>query len=123
MDKEKAQRLQAKYGGKTAASSIKKEISLGPKGRDQTAMAGRGKPKALGKTILRLFQYLSHERLLITIALICTLLNTISTLASSYMLRPIMNQFIYYDPDAATIPSRMSGLFSGLCLMAAVYAV
>lgn len=122
MDKEKAMRLKAKYGGMSAASGSKKEISLTPRGRDQAALASGGKPKALGKTVLRLFQYLSRERLLITIALVCTLINTVTTLASSYMLRPIMNEFIYYDPDTSTIPSRMSGLFFGLCLMAAVYA-
>jgi ATP-binding cassette subfamily B protein len=33
-----------------------------------------------------------------------------------------MNRFLYYDPDTTTISSRMEGLFSGLCLMAAVYA-
>lgn len=122
MNQEKAMRLQAKYGGLSAPSSASKEISLGPKGRDR-AMAAGGKPKALGKTIQRLFRYLSHERLMMTVALLCTLVNTLSTLLASYMLRPIMNKFLYYDPDASTIPSRMSGLLAGLGLMAAVYAI
>lgn len=122
MNQEKAMRLQAKYGASTASSSARKEISLGPRGRDQ-ALTVSGKPRALGKTVLRLFQYLSHERLLMAVALICTLINAVSTLLASYMLRPIMNKFLYYDPDASTIPSRMSGLLAGLGLMAAVYAI
>jgi ATP-binding cassette subfamily B protein len=121
MDSEKALRLKEKYGSNSAASSSnKKEISFGPRGRGG-AMAG-GRPKELKKTILRLFRYLSQERLLIIIALLCTLTNTIATLTASYMLRPLMNRFLYYDPDTTTISSRMEGLFSGLCLMAAVYA-
>lgn len=122
MNQEKAIRLQTKYGGTTAAASAKKEISLGPRGRDQ-ALASSGKPKAPGKTVLRLFCYLSHERLMMTVALVCTLINTISTLLASYMLRPVMNKFLYYDSDTAAITTRMSGLLAGLGLMAAVYAI
>lgn len=121
MDQKKALRLQTKYSGAAASSSGKKEISVGPRGRD-AAMAGHGKPRALGKTILRLFRYLSHERLLIAVALTCTAVNTVATLLASYMLRPIMNAFLYFDPDTGTVPSRLSGLFSGLSLMAFVYA-
>jgi ATP-binding cassette subfamily B protein len=122
MDQEKALRLKEKYSSASDSSSNKKEISVGPRGRGN-AMAGGGKPKELGKTVLRLFHYLSHERLLITIALLCTLTNTVTTLIASYMLRPIMNRFLYFDPDTGTIADRLSGLFSGLALMAAIYAV
>lgn len=121
MEQEKALRLKAKYGGNSASSDKKKEISLGPQGRN-AAMAAGGKPRALAKTIVRLMKYLSHERLLIAIALFCTLTNTVTTLIASYMLRPVMNQFLYFDPDAGTIAPRMSGLAKGLGLMAAVYA-
>lgn len=121
MEQEKVLRLQAKYGGNSASSTPKKEFSLGPRGRN-TAMAAGGKPRALGKTIVRLMKYLSHERLLIAIALFCTLTNTIATLIASYMLRPIMNRFLYFDSDAGTIAPRMSGLLKGLGLMAIVYA-
>jgi ATP-binding cassette subfamily B protein len=39
------------------------------------------------------------------------------------MLRPIMNHFLYYDPELSTIPARLHELFRGLCVMAAIYAV
>jgi ATP-binding cassette subfamily B protein len=86
-------------------------------------MTSTGKPKNLWKTIRRLLRYLSNERLLIAIALCCTLTNTVTTLLGSYMLRPIMNQFLYYDPDTTTIASRLNGLFHGLCILAGVYAI
>lgn len=121
MEQEKVLRLQAKYGGNSTSSTPKKEFSLGPRGRNAAMTAG-GKPRALGKTIVRLMNYLSHERLLIAIALFCTLTNTITTLIASYMLRPIMNRFLYFDSDAGTIAPRMSGLLKGLGLMAIVYA-
>ncbi|MBQ7841314.1 MAG: ABC transporter ATP-binding protein [Lachnospiraceae bacterium] len=123
MDDQKILRLKEKYGNSKAASSDKKEISVGPgRGRSQ-GMSATGKPKNLGKTLARLFRYLSHERTLMLIALICAVINTVSTLAASYLLRPIMNRFLYYDPDTSTITDRMHGLFLGLCVMAVVYAV
>jgi ATP-binding cassette subfamily B protein len=122
MDQQKALRLKEKYSGTAATSAGKKEISVGPRGRG-SAMTSGGKPKELGKTVMRLFHYLSHERLLITIALLCTLTNTVATLVASYMLRPIMNRFLYYDPETGTIAARLSGLALGLTLMAVVYAV
>lgn len=121
MEQEKALRLKAKYGGNSASSGKKAEISMGPQSRN-ASMVAHGKPRALGKTVLRLMKYLSHERLLIAIALFCTLTNTVTTLAASYMLRPVMNRFLYFDPDTATISPRMSGLLEGLGLMAIVYA-
>ncbi|MDO4332860.1 MAG: ABC transporter ATP-binding protein [Eubacteriales bacterium] len=122
MENEKALRLKAKYGGSTAASTSKKEMSVGPRGRGNTMSSGE-KPKNLGKTLARLFHYLAHERLLMTTALICTVINTISTLIASYLLRPIMNRFLYFDPDNSDLASRLGGLFAGLCVMAGVYAV
>jgi ATP-binding cassette subfamily B protein len=86
-------------------------------------MTAGGKPKSTAKTILRLARYLSHERLLIVTALCCTVLYTLSSLAASYMLRPIMNRFLYYDPELSTVPVRLHELFQGLCVMAVIYAV
>jgi ATP-binding cassette subfamily B protein len=122
MDSKNALRLKEKYGNASVSSGAKKELSVGPKRGSANAMAARGKPKATGKTILRLIRYLSRERLLILIALCCTIIHVLSTLTSSYLLRPVMNRFLYFDPDTATIPSRLEGLFHGLCVMACIYA-
>jgi ATP-binding cassette subfamily B protein len=123
MNTEKALRLKEKYSGLSASSSVKKDFSVTPRGGRGNSMASSGKPRELSKTILRLIRYLSKERLLIVIALVCTLSNTLATLASSYMLRPIMNRFLYFDPDTETIATRMYGLVRGLLLMAVVYAI
>ena len=87
------------------------------------AMGKSGKPKNTMKTLVKLFKYLSSERLLFLIAVLCAVINTISSLGASYMLRPIMNTFLYYDPAAGDISSRLSGLFKGLMLMASVCAL
>jgi ATP-binding cassette subfamily B protein len=123
MNREKALRLQEKYGSASITAPKKKEISIGPGRGRGNAMASTGRPKSLGKTILRLARYLYHERLLIMLALVCTLTNAVASLAASYMLRPIINRFLYYSPQdgSADISLRINGLFAGLLLMAAVY--
>ncbi len=126
MNEQQAMRLKAKYGGNVAVTANKKEISVGPRGRNRAmmsgAMASSGKPKSLAQTVSRLLRYLSRERLLMAVALGCAIIHTVANLASSYMLRPIMNRFLYYDAESASIAPRMSGLFKGLALMACVYA-
>ena len=100
------ERLQARYGGGSAQSAAaKKEISLGGPGRGgrDRALGAGGKPRNMRRTIVRLFRYLSQERLLLTLALVCAVVCTVSTLAAGYLLRPIMNRFLYFDPREADI--------------------
>jgi len=47
----------------------------------------------------------------------------LASLASSYMLRPIMNTFLYYDPLDADLSARLGGLMLGIAAMAVVYTV
>ncbi len=51
------------------------------------------------------------------------LLYTVTSLAASYLLRPIINRFIYYDADSSDLAARISGLAGWLCLLAVIYAV
>lgn len=76
------------------------------------------KPKDVKKAILRLLSYLKEDKLLLCIVLILVLVSTLSNLAGSYMLRPIINTYI-----APTDGSQGSagGLFFALVLMAGVY--
>jgi len=125
MDSKKTDRLEEKYGSFTAKSAPK-QLNIGPGGGrgPMAAMgAGKGKPKNVLKTIAKLLRYLSDQKLLFIIALICALVNTASTLAASYMLRPVMNKFLYYDPAVTDLSDRLSGLALGIAAMAAVYAV
>lgn len=120
MNPERALRLKEKYG-QTAQTQQKKEMDIGRgHGRNQ-AMGAHGKPKNMAKTLKRLLAYLGKEKKLILLALLTTLVFTVSSLAASYMLRPIINRFIYYDETQADISGRIAGLLSALLVLAAVY--
>ncbi len=124
ISKERAERLRAKYSGK-AAGPEKKDFSVGgPGGRGRGAMYGKsGKPKDTKKTVIRLIKYIGEEDILFVWALVCAVVYTVGNLATSYMLRPIINKFIYYNPEDCDLSSRMEGLLVGILMMAAVYAV
>lgn len=119
MDKSKFEKFANKYANQGSS----KEINIGPRMGRGSALSSKGKPKHLRQTVARLFRYLAGERKLLIIALICAITHTVATLAAAYMLRPIMNKFIYYDPDITTLGDRMTALGKGLIVMACVYAI
>ncbi len=85
---------------------------------------GRGgmpprKPKDTKATITRLFKYVGIHKVKIIIALIFVVLRTLANLAASYMLRPIINNYIVPGGGAELV----KGLAMGLALLAAVYLV
>ena len=122
MNDKRAARLELKYSG-AKASDGKKELDLGRgAGRDR-AMNAHGKPKDMKATISRLARYVSREKRLIITALVCSLINTGTTLAASYLLRPIINKFIWFDGESSDITARLNGLGAWLILLAVIYAV
>lgn len=121
MDTTTQKRLAAKY-----ASSEKKDSSTaatinvtGKRGN----MGATGKPKEMWKTIRRLLKYLSKEKHLFIVAILCAILFTFANLIASYLLRPIMNEFIYYDASNPDLTERLQGLGMGLGIMAVIYAI
>lgn len=112
-------RLEQKYGS-SRASEGKKGMTVGPR-RGPGGMQASGKPKDLKKTVERLGTYLARERGLLVLAVVFALTYTGASLASSYMLRPIINQFLYYDPLDTALAARLAGLAKGLGVMAAIY--
>lgn len=121
-ENERAARIEAKYGG-TKVTQDKKQMDLGRGGGRDRAMGAHGKPKDLKASAIRLMKYVSEERKFIATAIICSLLCTVSTLIASYLLRPIINRFIYFD-EADPLPSeRFHGLGMWLILLAVIYAV
>lgn len=122
MNELQTRRMEAKYSGK-AVDSAKKELNIGPGAGRGRGMSSTGKPKNLKQTVARLLRYVSNERGLIFAALVCALLYTVSSLAASYLLRPIINRFIYYDPAQSDLRERLSGLASWLILLAVIYGV
>ena len=123
MDKLRAENLIRRYSQSSSSKTGAKEMDVAGRGGRDGAMRASGKPKNIRKTVGRMLKYLSAEKTLLIIALICSVLQTLATLAASYMLRPIMNKFLYYDPLQADIADRLvglaclhSGFSSALCL-------
>ena len=119
MDKlTRRERLAAKYTSQGGAE--KKELSVMGRRGPGGMMRGGGKPKHAFRTLKRLLGYLSHERKLLIFALVSALVFTVASLASSYMLRPILNILT----DGSKTPSeRITALAIGLLLLALVYAI
>lgn len=126
MEQTRQERLTKKYGNYSSKeSSGKPSISIGRGGGPMAkgAMGKSGKPKNAIKTMGKLLSYLSGEKKLLIIAVISAIAHTLSTLAASYMLRPIMNTFLYYDPKETDLTDRITGLIWGIVAMAVVYGV
>ncbi len=119
MDQKKLERLEKKYSSYSLKPE-KKQMSPGPRRGPMANMGAHGKPKNALKTIVKLLRYLSGQKVLLICALICALLHTGFSLASSYVLRPIMNRFLYYAPGT-DISARLGGLVGGLGVMAVIY--
>lgn len=73
------------------------------------------KPKELFSTAKRLLGYIKSDLYLIVIALVCVGISSACSITGSYMLRPIINNFIY--PGAENV----TGFIGGLIFMAFVY--
>lgn len=110
----KIEKLKYRYRRSDAAPSKQR----GPGGR--MAASGGGRPQKSKESILRLLSYLSEDKAKLSLAFICVILNTVGTLAGSYMLRPIINTYIVPVDGSRGDPA---GLFRALLVMAAVYLV
>ena len=84
------------------------------------AALGKGIPKNSRQTIRRLMHYLNEDKAKMTLAFACVIVNTVATLAGSYMLRPIINTFIA-PPDGS--PGNAAGLAKALVMLALVFIV
>ncbi|MBP5304951.1 MAG: ABC transporter ATP-binding protein, partial [Lachnospiraceae bacterium] len=92
-------------------------------GRGPGGPRGRGfgeKPKNIGVTIKRLFSYVGKDTIKVVFTLICVLINTGCSLLGSYMLKPIIDDYI--APTGGR-PGDLAGLARQLALLACVYLV
>ena len=96
MTEDRKQRLAQKYAALYASSGRvpKREVRMGGGGGRMAGLAAQGKPKDTKQTVKRLVWYLSREGVLIIVGMVCLLLTTLGTLATTYMLRPIINEGI-----------------------------
>lgn len=74
------------------------------------------KPRNTKKTLMRLWNYISKDKVMLVIVFCCVIMNTISTLAGSYMLRPIINSVVSGDGG-------LERLVRLLLMMAGIYAI
>ncbi len=121
-DEKRVESLKRRYGRK--ASPVRRGPMGGPgspggPGR-RAASAVKGNPKNSKATIRRLLSYLNEDKGKMFLAFFCVLLNTIASLAGSYMLRPIINTYI-----APVDGSRgdVAGLAKGLVVLGIIYGV
>lgn len=86
----------------------------GPRGKQ--VIIGK-KPKNVKGSILRLLSYIKDDKWLFGIAMICVVVNTGASLLGSYMLRPILNNYIVPENGGGDI----AGLAKALIIMGCVY--
>lgn len=72
-----------------------------------------GKPKESRKTFLRLVSYMASDRRLLFVIAFLIVVNIIASLLGSYMIRPIINDYI--------IPGDLEGLTRALLLLGGIY--
>lgn len=75
-----------------------------------------GKPKDAKRALKRIFSYMKEDSLKIVLVLFLVILNTVASLAGSYMLRPVINSLT--GPDGS-----VKKLFGSVLVMAAIYLV
>lgn len=111
-NQQRIESLKKRYG-----RSVPPPKSNGAMGRKEIKT---GAPKNTKATVRRLLSYLNEYRLFMGIALICVVAGTLSQLAGSYMLRPLINEYI--APIDGT-RGNVSGLVRGIAVMASVLAL
>jgi len=79
------------------------------------------KPKNLKVTLSRVLRYIGKRKILLYTAFLFVFLGICSSLASSSMLQPIIDDFLYETELGLSVPERMKGLINGLFVMAALY--
>lgn len=112
---ERLKRLAGRYGSAPNGSAPK----MAPMRGNRPNMNKKGKPKDASKTIKRIVKYISADKYKLAAAFIFVILNSVASLAGSYMLRPIINNFIAPADGKANV----AGLAGGLACMACVYLV
>ena len=116
MNEERKEALIRKY---TYAAKQAEAQGRGPGRGGPGTRGGRGRggrPKDASKTVRRLLSYIKKDRLGLAVVFFCVILNTLSSLAGSYMLRPIINSLTSAEGSVQI-------LLSSLLRMAAIYAV
>jgi len=117
ISEERKEILLRRYGSKATA---------GPRGgrpggpRGPRSRMGGGKPKNMSATINRLLSYIGKDKVKILFVFACVLVNSLSSLAGSYILRPVINNLVSIDRTAS---EKINNLVMGILIMACIYLV
>ncbi len=116
-NQKRVESLKRRYARAVAAPKRGPMGGPGGPGRRAASM-GKGSPKNSKATVKRLLSYLNEDKPKMALAFFCVIVNTLASLAGSYMLRPIINTYI-----APVDGSRgdIAGLAKALMVLAAVY--
>lgn len=88
----------------------------GPRGGAARARAmGGAKPKKTQDTIKRLLKYLGKHKAMLVLAIFLVILRSVSNIAGSYMLRPIINNYI--------AAGKLEGFLYALLVLLGIYLV
>lgn len=119
MDATRAERLRKKYASRqmqdTPAREGRPGSGKGPGGRGPGRGLAGGKPKNVKRTLGRLWQYISEDKLKLVLVFFSVIISTVAMLAGSYMLRPVINGLAQGKGTAY--------LLQGIAVMAVIYGV
>ncbi len=126
ISEERKEILLRRYGSKSPGAGpggMKMPGPGGPRpggpGGPRGAMGG-GKPKNTSATINRLLAYIGRDKYKILLVFACVLGSTLTSLAGSYILRPVINNLVSADRSAG---EKVGNLAVGILTMAAIYFV
>lgn len=115
MDENRAERLRKKYASRQTAAAGKPVRAGGGRGPGRGRGIPGGKPKNAKRTLGRLWHYISADMWKLLLVFVCVIISTVSMLAGSYMLRPVINGLAQGSGAAA--------LLKGIAVMACIYLV
>ncbi len=119
MDEIRKERLVKKYSNTTVEQNKKGMPGPGRGPGRGRNMGPGGKPKNTKETLQRLFGYIKKDKWKLILVFICVIVSAATSLAGSYMLRPIINTYI--APENGAGKGNVAGLLGALALMFAVY--
>ncbi|AGC68181.1 ABC transporter-like protein [Thermoclostridium stercorarium subsp. stercorarium DSM 8532] len=123
ISEERKEILLRRYGNINATAGPGKMPMPGPGGRRPGGPHGRiggSKPKNASATVNRLLAYIGRDKIKILFVLACVLGSTLTNLAGSYILRPIINNLV---SSGKTAQEKVSNLLIGILTMAGIYLV
>ncbi|HHW31050.1 MAG TPA: ABC transporter ATP-binding protein [Clostridiaceae bacterium] len=131
ISEERKEALLRRYGNKTINNAAGPGgIKMpGPGGRRpggfggpgiQRGSIGGGKPKNTSATINRLLTYIGRDKIKILFVFACVLGSSLTSLAGSYILRPVINNLVSADKTAE---EKINNLIIGILTMASIYMV